>query len=306
MPRNRNHIQISAWLYALCAALGAPFGACAAQQPSSSLAALFDENRPLATSGLSTLDGSSGGGLASWATIGGYGSDKGLGTAFHYTYLNVTNYQDQNVGMLLGLFNRVEISYTHNFLQTGSSGRKLGIGNDYMFDLDNFGIKGRLFGNITDAGLIPQVAVGMMYKHARDAHVIDTVGGKSTQGADFYVAATKIFGKAHIVLDTTVRFTRSNQVGLLGFGGDRDNSYHPQFEGSLGYLPPFIPRLVVGVEFRTKPKTLFFSPENNWFDAYASYFFNKHLNLTLAYVSLGTIANFRNQTGVYASLQTGF
>lgn len=254
MPRNRNHIQISAWLYALCAALGAPFGACAAQQPSSSLAALFDENRPLATSGLSTLDGSSGGGLASWATIGGYGSDKGLGTAFHYTYLNVTNYQDQNVGMLLGLFNRVEISYTHNFLQTGSSGRKLGIGNDYMFDLDNFGIKGRLFGNITDAGLIPQVAVGMMYKHARDAHVIDTVGGKSTQGADFYVAATKIFGKAHIVLDTTVRFTRSNQVGLLGFGGDRDNSYHPQFEGSLGYLPPFIPRLVVGVEFRTKPK----------------------------------------------------
>lgn len=67
-----------------------------------------------------------------------------------------------------------------------------------------------------------------------------------------------------------------------------------------------MPGLVVGVEYRTKPRNMNFTPESNWFDVFATYFVNKHLNLTVAYVSLGTIATYRDQTGVYASLQTGF
>jgi len=102
------------------------------------------------------------------------------------------------------------------------------------------------------------------------------------------------------------RFTKGNQWGIIGFGGDLDNSYHPQFEGSLGYLPPFLPGLIVGVEYRTKPRNQRFTDESNWFDVYTSYFINKHLNITLAYVSLGTIATFKNQTGFYFSAQTGF
>lgn len=267
---------------------------------------IFDEQRGLALGGLSTLEGASGGGIASWATIGGYGSNKGLGTAFHYTYVNVSDYQDQNVGLLLGLYNRVELSYTHNYFQTGGTGRKLGIGQDYTFDLDVAGVKARILGDVAAKSWVPQVAVGAMYKHTNDGHVIHAVGGNDISGGDAYVALTKILPGMPIILDTTMRLTKGNQWGILGFGGDRNNNYYPQFEGSLGYLPSFIPGLVVGVEYRTKPRNMNFTPEGGWFDAFATYFVNKHLNLTLAYVSLGTIATYRTQTGVYASLQTGF
>lgn len=267
---------------------------------------IFDGERALGTSGLSSLEGSSGGGIASWATIGGYGSKKGVGMAFHYSYVNVTNYWDQNAGAILGLYDRVELSYSHNFFQTRGTGALLGIGKGYQFDLDTGGIKVRLFGHLADKTLIPQFAIGAMYKHDGDNKVIHEVGAKSTDGADVYFAATKLYPSIGLLINTTMRLTKGNQWGILGFGGDRNDSYHPQFEGSLGYLPSFIPGLVVGVEYRTKPRNQNFTPESNWFDVYASYFVNKHLNITAAYVSLGTIATFRNQTGVYFSAQTGF
>lgn len=267
---------------------------------------IFDGQRTLGTSGLSSLEGSSGGGIASWATIGGYGSKKSMGMAFHYSYVSLTNYTDQNVGAVMGFYDRVEISYSHNFFRTGSTGRKLGIGHGYQFDLDTGGIKVRLFGHVLDKTLLPQVAVGAMYKHDGDSRVIHAVGSKHADGADVYIAATKLFPKIGLLVDTTMRLTKGNQWGILGFGGDRNDNYYPQFEGSLGYLPSFIPGLVVGVEYRTKPRNQNFTPESNWFDVYASYFVNKHLNITAAYVSLGTIATYRNQTGAYVSLQTGF
>ncbi|MFT9331576.1 MAG: DUF3034 family protein [Acetobacter persici] len=267
---------------------------------------IFDGQRTLGTSGLSSLEGSSGGGIASWATIGGYGSKKSMGMAFHYSYVSLTNYTDQNVGAVMGFYDRVEISYSHNFFRTGSTGRKLGIGHGYQFDLDTGGIKVRLFGHVLDKTLLPQVAVGAMYKHDGDSRVIHAVGSKHADGADVYIAATKLFPKIGLLVDTTMRLTKGNQWGILGFGGDRNDNYYPQFEGSLGYLPSFIPGLVVGVEYRTKPRNQNFTPESNWFDVYASYFVNKHLNITAHYVSLRTIPTKRNQTGAYVSLQTGF
>ncbi|MFT8807989.1 DUF3034 family protein [Gluconobacter sp.] len=267
---------------------------------------LFDGQRAIGTGGMSSLEGSSGGGLASWATISGYGSDKSAGMAFHYSYVNLTNYWDQNVGASMGFFDRLELSYTHNFFQTRATGAKLGIGNGYQFDLDVAGAKVRLFGHVADNTLIPQVAIGGMYKHDSDGRVIHMVGSKHTDGADAYLAVTKLFPKVGILIDTTVRFTKGNQWGIIGFGGDRDNDYHAQFEGSLGYLPSFIPGLIVGVEYRTKPRNQRFTDESNWFDVYTSYFINKHLNVTLAYVSLGTIATYKDQTGFYFSAQTGF
>lgn len=103
-------------------------------------------------------------------------------------------------------------------------------------------------------------------KHDGDAKVIHAVGSKHTDGADVYVAVTKLFPKIGILVDTTLRLTKGNQWGILGFGGDRNDNYYPQFEGSLGYLPSFIPGLVVGVEYRTKPRNQNFTPESNWFD----------------------------------------
>lgn len=111
----------------------------ATQNDDFSFSKLFDGQRTLGTSGLSSLEGSSGGGIASWATIGGYGSKKAMGLAVHYSYVNVTNYTDQNFGALMGFYDRVELSYSHNFFQTGGTGAKLGIDRGYQFDLDTGG-----------------------------------------------------------------------------------------------------------------------------------------------------------------------
>jgi hypothetical protein len=121
---------------------------------------------------------------------------------------------------------------------------------------------------------------------------------------DYYVAATKVLLDQSLVLDATLRETKANQTGLLGFGGDKSDAYHTEFEGSAGYL--ISKRLLLGGEFRTKPSNLGFAQENNWWDLFAAYALNKHLSATLAYVDLGSIATFRNQHGAYISLQAGF
>ena len=33
-----------------------------------------------------------------------------------------------------------------------------------------------------------------------------------------------------LLLNGTVRLTKANQIGILGFGGDKNDSYKPQFE----------------------------------------------------------------------------
>jgi hypothetical protein len=121
---------------------------------------------------------------------------------------------------------------------------------------------------------------------------------------DYYIAATKVLLDSSLVLDATVRATRANQTGILGFGGDRDNHYQAEFEGSAGYL--VTRRLLVGAEYRTKPDNLSVARESNWGDVFAAYAVSKNLTVTGAYADLGDIVTFRRQRGWYLSLQAGF
>ena len=107
-----------------------------------------------------------------------------------------------------------------------------------------------------------------------------------------------------LVLNGTLRLTKANQTGVLGFGGDRSDSYSAQFEGSAGYM--LSKRFVVGLEYRSKPDNLGFAKENDWYDVFAAYAFSKHLAATVAYADLGSIATFAGQRAVYLSLQAGF
>jgi hypothetical protein len=72
----------------------------------------------------------------------------------------------------------------------------------------------------------------------------------------------------------------------------------------VGYL--LRRNLLVGAEYRTKPDNLDFAREDDAFDIYAAYAFNKNVSLTAAYVDLGSIATFEDQRGLYLSLQVGF
>jgi hypothetical protein len=265
-----------------------------------------DSGRLLLTQGVSNIEGAAGGGLATWAVISGYGTRDAVGGNVHATYVNLPGYTLQDYGASVGLFDRVELSYAHEIFDTGATGAKLGLGRGFTFDQDVIGAKVKLFGDAVydQDSLLPQVAAGLQYKHNNQPGIIHAVGGKEADGVDYYVAATKVLLDQSLVLDATVRMTKANQTGLLGFGGDRNNSYHAEFEGSAGYL--ITRKLVVGAEYRTKPNNLGFAKEDDWYDVFLAYALNKHLSATLAYTDLGSIATIKNQRGVYISLQAGF
>ena len=106
-----------------------------------------------------------------------------------------------------------------------------------------------------------------------------------------------------LLVNVTLRETKANQFGILGFGGDKNNGYSTQFEGSAAYL--FSRKFAIGAEFRTKPDNLSIAREDNAFDVFAAYFITKNVSATVAYVNLGNIVIHDNQQGVYLSLQAG-
>jgi hypothetical protein len=270
-------------------------------------AADFPESgKLLATGGVSAVEGSGGGGLTPWALIAGYGTRDAIGANAHYTYVALPDFKLHSAGAAIGLYDRVELSYDRQWFDTGATGAKLGLGNGFTFHQNIFGAKVKLYGDAVyeQDSWLPQIAAGVQYKKNDRGAIITAVGGKSDEGVDFYLAGTKLFLRQSLLVSATLRMTKANQFGLLGFGGDKNNSYQPEFEGSAAYL--FSRKFAVGAEFRTKPNNLGFAREANAYDVFGAYFLNKTLSLTLAYVDLGTIALQRAQRGVYASVQAGF
>lgn len=260
----------------------------------------------LLTGGVSTIEGSGGGGLATWATTTGYGDASGIGGNAHATWIDLPDYQFRSAGVAVGLWDRVELSAARQVFDTGETGALLGLGSGFTFTQDVIGVKVRVTGDAVydQDRWMPQIAVGAQYKANDQGAVIAAIGGKEDHGTDVYIAATKLFLAQSMLVSGTVRWTRANQTGLLGFGGDVHDELEPQFEGSVGWL--LSRRLVVGAEYRTKPDNLSFAREDDWFDVYAAWALNKHLSLTAAWTDLGSIATFEDQRGLYLSLQAGF
>ncbi len=265
-----------------------------------------DSGRLLATSGVTQLEGSAGGGLVPWSLISGYGTRDSVGASAHYTLAYLPDFTLHTAGISVGLYDRVELSYAHQWFDTRGAGAKLGLGGGFQFHLDVVGAKVRLFGNaVYDQDTwLPQVAAGVQLKTADQHAVVRAVGARSSSGADFYVSATKLFLAQSLLLDATLRATQANQFGLLGFGGDRKAGYSLEFEGSAALL--VTRNIALGAEVRTKPDNLRFAHEGTAFDVFASYFLNKNVSATLAFVALGPVARQGSQNGVYLSLQGGF
>jgi len=274
--------------------------------PAAESGSVLDGGKLLLTGGVSNIEGAGGGGLATWATITGYETDSGIGANVHGTYVGVQNYSLTDYGVAVGFFNRVEVSYAREQFDTGATGALLGLGKGFTFDQDVYGAKVRLIGDVVydQNSLLPEISAGLQYKVNDKGPIIHAVGGKDASGVDYYIAATKLFLNESVLVDTTVRFTKANQTGLLGFGGDRSDAYKAEFEGSVAYLVD--KHFAVGAEVRTKPDNLGFAKEDDWYDVFGAYAINKHLSFTVAYANLGDIATLKNQNGVYVSLQAGF
>jgi hypothetical protein len=270
-----------------------------------SASSMFDEGKLLATGGVSTVEGSGGGGLATWALISGYGTRDGVGLNAHFTYVDLPDYALWSPGAALDLFDRVELSYAHQTFDTLHVGAELGLGEGYTIDQDIVGAKIKLVGDAVydQDSWLPQIALGLDYKHNDRDALIHAIGGRSADGTEFYIAATKLFLAESVLVDATLRETKANQFGLLGFGGPRDDSYSTEFEGSAAYL--FSRKFALGAEVRTKPDNLGIAHENAAWDLFAAWFLNKNLSLTLAYADLGNIVIKDHQQGLYLSLQAG-
>src|SRR4051812_35504215 len=222
--------------------LAARFAAAALMVALSAQPASADELRGggklLLTGGVTSVEGAAGGGLASWAVIAGDETEAGIGGSAHATYVALPDFDLTSFGGAVGFRNRIELSYTHQSFDTRDAGAALGLGKGFTFKQDVFGAKVRLVGDAVydQDRILPQISVGVQHKRANQGAIIAAVGGRQSRGTDFYVAATKVILSKSMVVNGTVRFTKANQLGLLGFGGDRNNAYKPQFEGSAGVL----------------------------------------------------------------------
>ncbi|WP_313513279.1 DUF3034 family protein [Pseudomonas sp.] len=264
--------------------------------------AMAEAGRLLATGGASSIDGAAGGGLLPWAVLAGYGDEGEWGGAVFATRVETPDYRLDVGGLAASYDNRVEVSYARQRFDIASL--KL---PDSSLSQDILGLKVRLFGDLIYDRL-PQVSLGLAHKRQRDFLIPSLVGAGRREDTEGYLAASRLFlGAAfgyNLLVNGNLRYSRANELGLLGFGGDRRDRRSVLKEGSVAVL--FNPRWAVGVEYREKPDNLSFAGESDWADLFVGYFPNKHVSVVLAYARLGEIVTQEDQNGVYLSLQGSY
>lgn len=258
--------------------------------------AIAAEGKLLATSGITQVEGSGGGGLVPWAPLAGYGSRDEIGASAFASSVNIADYRLLGLGAAVGIYDRVELSVAQQTFDIDAAAVEI--------RQNILGIKARIHGDVI-YGKCPQISAGIQYKNLVDESTADAVGAdNSKQGTDFYVSGTRVLlgalGGYNALANLTLRATKANQMGLLGYGGDKNDRYKIQAETSLAVL--FGRHVAVGVEYRQKPDNLSYAREDDWKDIFIAYVPNKQFSLTAAWVDLGSIAGEDNQTGVYLSL----
>jgi Protein of unknown function (DUF3034) len=263
-------------------------------------------DRLLATGGVVQLEGAGGGGLNPWALITGYGTDEQIGLSANYTKARTNGgYEIDSGGFGVGFYNRLELSFNQT---------KFGLSNTVPHEsikLDTVGVKLRVLGDAVydQDNWIPQVAVGVQYKKNEDFRFVPKlVGGQHGTGVDFYIAATKLYLGAiygrNLLLNANLQATKANQFGLLGFGGDKHDSYdiNPAFSAALMLND----NLFIGAEYRTKPNNVKTFEEDDAKDLFLTWFPTRNFSITSAYVDLGNIADKDNQRAWYLSGQISY
>ena len=126
----------------------------------------IDGGKLLLTNGVSTIEGTSGGGLATWATIAGRETDRGIGLSGHVTLIELPDYGWQSHGVSVAIANRVELSYARQNFDTRDVGTALGLGEGYTLNQDVFGAKLRVVGDVVYGDpLLPQISVGVEHRY---------------------------------------------------------------------------------------------------------------------------------------------
>lgn len=253
-------------------------------------------SKVIATGGASNIEGAAGGGIVPWAVINGYASSGQWSVTAFNNNVGVDDFTLHTYGVGASYNNEWELSFTRQQFNLDT------IGGDLQQDV--LGLKYHLAGELLYSAM-PQLSLGIQYKKHRNFALPAAVGAFDNDDMDYYLAASKVYFAAvagrNLLLNATVRASRANQIGLLGFGSNTDHSYQYLFETSAAVL--ITPQLAVGVEFRQKPNQLDFADEQHWRDIFAAWFINKNFSLVGGYVDLGSIAGLDQQQGYYLALE---
>jgi hypothetical protein len=270
-----------------------------------------DSGKLLATGGVTQVEGAGGGGLTPWALITSYATEDSYGANAFYTVVRTQDYALDSRGAAVGFADRFELSFANQRF-TGSKAPL----NNLVIRQDVVGAKLRVAGDAVYAQdrWLPQIAVGAQYKRNKGVAGLEALGvsqasdlgAKRNSDTDYYVSATKILLDQSLLWNLTLRATRANQFGLLGFGGDKKDRYEVLPEASVAYL--INRKVAAGVEYRAKPRNLGLDREKDAYDAFVAWFPNRNVSVTAAYVNLGdiTVLNPTRQKGWYLSAQVGF
>ena len=296
------------------ALLGLGLAAHAADDPAPPLT--HGQGKLLLTGGVSSIDGAAGGGLTPWALTASYATTHQVGATAFATRTTTQDYAMNAYGAAVGLDDRFEVSLAHQDFDTGPTGPALGLPGLHLKQ-DILGAKWRFAGDavLDSDSWMPQLAVGLEHKHLNASGLAPTLRalGADRGGTDLYLSATKLFLAQGVLVNGTLRLTRANQNGLLGFGGAAHDGYSLQPEVSLAWL--LRKDVAIGAEYRAKPDNLNPSPlgaglkEDDWADVFVAWAPCKAFSLTAAYVDLGRIVPAvvaRRQTGAYLSAQVAF
>ncbi|HEY6618198.1 MAG TPA: DUF3034 family protein [Steroidobacteraceae bacterium] len=256
------------------------------------------------TGGVTEIEGSAGGGLVPWALIGGLETNTEIGATAFVDHASTADFNLRSAGASLDLHDRVEISVARQRFDAGSVNPGLTLGQDIL------GVKVHLVGDAVFAPdeYLPQIAVGAQWKHSLDfAEVPRAVGAASGEDVEFYLAATKLYFDAiagrNVILDATLRRTRANQFGLLGFGGNNSAyTLRPELSAAM-FLSD---QILLGAEYRSKPDNLKPFREDSARDFFVAWGPLRNVTFTTAWTDLGRIAGKSPQSGIYASLWVGF
>lgn len=259
----------------------------------------------LLTGGVTNIEGSAGGGLTPWAVIGGYGTKEQIGANAFVTEVRADDYTLRSAGALVGLFDRIELSFAQQKFDTQAVGALLMLGEGFTFTQKVYGLKVRVLGDavLEQDSLLPQIAIGVQRKENDRGELLTALGISRAKGTDAYISATKLLLAQSLLLNATVRYTKANQTGILGFGIAGDDKYEAMLEGSAAWL--LRKDLALGIEYRQKPDRLPFK-EDHWHDVFLAWAPSKNVSVTLAYANLGNIVIKDKQTATYLSLQVGF
>lgn len=314
----------------------------------------------LATPGVTQFEGAAGGGLVPWAVIGSYATDDEIGASAFATVLATDEYRLRTAGFLVGFNDRLELSYARQSLTVsadvtatvaralvGALGGGPAVGPGAVeLAVDVYGAKLRLAGDAIYAQdtWMPQLALGVQHKRHRDfargtrlpvvgdVGIPALLGAADANGTDVYLTATKLLlgvpAGQNLLLNATVRATRGNAFGLLGFGrrvvdpvgggvlDQRNDGWALTVEGSAALFVD--EHWVVGGEWRTQANRLDRQPvlgvlgdaglasERTAYDLFVAWLPSKRFAVTAAWVDIGRLPFDETAAGPYVSTQVSF